>query len=421
MNENNIFLNWYKQRFTEVSEELPGDLWNNISNELDVAEVWTNVDKKLTLIEKQNIFRRRIIFTLSIASILMLVLSPISIFNGNKIKVENGIENSQNISQNIQSNSISNNSISPLKPDKKNSFNLQKTEKIKVQNNSISTNNRINNISKIDYQKPNSSSLNSDLTLNTNVLVAEKQTIDTIEKIQPKMAFLSNPIEIKMNFVDSTYNYPTKISKQKTEFYVGGIYSINNTWLLNNSTFEGLSGNSLSQTNINFTNNFGLSLGCYTNKINVELNGNFNVKQTQEYQIYDEGRYISKHIELNYSFFNISFKHIDIGYCKWLNIPYTRNIITGVNFSFLKDGNEHSNNNIEQIKSLYHNNDYGFRFGYEYEINVFKRFNASAAIISDLGLKNIFKGNTLNPDYFYRTHTATVRLNFGVKYLLFQK
>ncbi len=198
--------------------------------------------------------------------------------------------------------------------------------------------------------------------------------------------------------------------------YAGGIISGNNIWLFNQLSFNGFNSKSLEETNFNFGYAYGITCGYnFNSNFAGELNWYINSQQGQTYHRYNEGQYKTSHVKLNYSIVNFTLKHRKKGISRWFNVPKSNNLIVGINCGFLINSSDDSE--FKKTKSLYSSTDYGLRLGYEYEILAFKRIIVSSALNGDFGLKNIYKGNSLTPGSFNRTHTASLGLQLGIKYL----
>ena len=85
MKDADKFLEWYRKQFNTIVEQPPNEVWNNISKELDINDVWTKVDSKLNSIERRKILIRRSVY---VSLFLLLFLIPGSIilktFNNKK-------------------------------------------------------------------------------------------------------------------------------------------------------------------------------------------------------------------------------------------------------------------------------------------------------------------------------------------------
>jgi hypothetical protein len=544
MNKQDQFSEWYKEQFNKLNEEPPVDIWDNISDNLDIEDVWTKVDSKLDVIEKRKALAIRGLFVLSLL-LLFFVIGNVFLniykysskmtsanlgkksdkthnsrsLNDNVTTFEN--RKTEKIKSNISSSSSSSSSknlttdllvkkssdMSNLPLSKVLSKSLSNggvdtfsdktinvlvkhvnqpsqtsnlpSSKVRVNtnnsNNSIDTSSdklakalvkqinqpsQINNLS-LSKVHENNTTLNNHTDVSSgraiNALVkhgdqfgnimgdptnhVSKNTTDfNYTKVKNDSSlFVISPIStipipfkpidsivsnLEIPSMDESIYYVNPISKFHG-FYAGGICSVNNVWLLNQLTFDGLKGNSLSDTKIGMGYSYGISVGYnIVSHWSGEVNWYINSKHGQTYNIYNEGRYTSREINMNYTIINLSFKHRNEGYNYRLHAPRSNNFVIGFNAGFLKNGENKSvyelNSLSEDIGISYYSNDYGLRIGYEYEIIAFKKLIISSALLGDIGLKNIYKGYTVLPGIGINneTYTASLGVNLGIKYLI---
>lgn len=426
MKFNDQFIKWYKQKFSEFMQNPPADAWNIISDKLDIEEVWNKVDTELTSIRYRRVKTR---ITFAALSSLIVIGSFLFFINSKsnsvltaykrmnisipKYSAENTVRNTLPATHyNILENTLK--QQESFTSDKTNLPTISETS-----NQLLSSSN--SNIFHFESVKDSSILFNDKRDFaSTNNTFSPPELINTFPTIAIDLdsGYYNKPM---LNILELNSNEPNNKNEKNNTFYIGGIFSLNNTWLLNNTTIRGIIGNTLDQTKISLNNSFGLSAGySFNSKWSAELNMRLNSQQDQSYFVYNEGLFLSKQISLNYSRFNISLKHKNADYCTWLNLPFTRNLVTGINIAFLKDGKEVIGETTKQISSYYLKRDLGIRLGYEYEFILYNRLLASPAVLCDFGLLNSFKGNEVVPEYFNRTHNGALTLNFGLKYLLKQ-
>lgn len=484
---------WYKKQFNSLNTKPPVEVWNNISNKLDVQDVWKGVDSKLNFITRRKIILRSISYSLLLLFLLVFLRNYIVHYgrsgenetviankSDEKSKIKNSfVSNNHEKFQretNRQTNSSSKNNkakknqpvvynsavshtrsesqtdiLNPteLSSVKVNEFDF-KTSELKTQNESFMSNNsstektnilKTENQHFLGFNEPivtenivrDSTNIKSESTTQVAILFESKILPNTNTKnyTAELLLFPINISFIPVNISDSiipqlvlnNYNADSSdcaiqpsLSNGFHGWYVGGIVSVNNTWLFNQLAFDGLSSNSLEQTNLNFGYAYGASFGYnFNSQQTVEMNWYINSQQGQTYHLYNEGQYQTSRVKLNYSIVNLTLKHRKDGISKWFSVPKSHNLNIGINCGFLTK----SDNTMEQegTKSFYSSVDYGLRLGYEYEILAFKRIIFSSTLNGDFGLKNIYKGNSSTPGNFNRTHTASLGLQLRVKYI----
>lgn len=480
--------NWYKKQFNNLNEKPPMEVWNNISNQLDMQDVWKGVDSKLNSIARRKIIIRRTSYSLLLLLLLVFFGNYIihyrrdgenktvianksdkklemknSFASGNhqQVQRENNRQTNNSSSKNNKAenqsavyNNQSANQTGTLSPRELSSIKVSesdvKTSGLKTQSESYMSNNS-STVKTSILKTENQHTLPTNEPIVTGSIV--KDSINVKGERTTQVATLSGsnifpntntengidelllfPINISFIYVNlndsiipqlvlNNYNADSSnhviqpsLSNRFNGWYAGGIGSINNTWLFNQLAFDGLSSNSLDQTNLNFGYAYGVSFGYnFNSNYGGEINWYVNSQQGQTYHRYNEGQYQTNHVKLNYSIVNLTLKHRKDGISKWFNVPKSNNLIIGINCGFLTK----SDNDLEPkgTKSLYSSVDYGLRLGYEYEILAFKRIIFSTALNGDFGLKNIYKGNSLTPGNFNRTHTASLGLQLCIKYL----
>jgi hypothetical protein len=459
MTERDPFINWYKERFDKLNESPPEEVWNSISQNLSINEAWKGIDSKLSTRKRRKTIVRRSIYALSL--LLLLFISGNLLLNifgksiGEKVLTDNGrklnsvrlatIDNSlkQKIhftpavsdksrktfgaTTLVQSTAIS----SPTFANQ----NILKKESMKVvilsPENSLTKNTE--DIVVTNPIEPsinlNNENKNADAEIQNNIVNSKKADTNYPDPPFLPMPMFSaqlileiTPPSIALNQItasDSTLI--TNKSRTDSKFrgwYAGGINSINNVWLLNSETFSGLNNNSLNQTNINAGYAYGISAGYgFHDKWAAELNWCINSHQGQKYHVYEEGRYLSKNVSLNYTAVNLSVRQRKTSRTKWSQLIKSRGIVAGINYGYLKNAKEICGQKTEMTKDNYHSSDFGFRFGYGYEFLAYSKILFSAGIHTDIGLKNIYSGTDFIPANFDRTHNAAIGFQVGLKYL----
>ena len=431
MENNDIFTSLYKKRFNEIEENPTNDVWENISNDLDVNDMWSKIDTKLTSSAKRKSNSRKLIWGLSF--LIVLITSASIYFYNNSL-----LNNNSKLSAITLSNTDNKQKLFKEKESVKNSnielknLNNQNTIQQKnILNNEILTT-KFDTTTKANYsdftnnidQKQNIELVINNSTYENNIVLNDSVLkIDTLTNLKSKIV-LTDSIDSDNNRLtitnfDSNQIYLPNKKNLFNGIYFGGVYSFNNTWLLNNSTFDGFNSNSLNQTNICFNNTFGIVVGYnYNENWGAELSGYYNSPQSQTYYLYSEGKYQNKEVNLKYTILSIAVKHRNSSNNNWLNIPSSNNIVLGFNYGILNQAKEVIGSNSSLMDSYFYKNDFGFRLGYEYELLFINKILVSIGIFSDTGLRNVFKGSNSKPGNFNRTHTEALRLNLGIKYLI---
>lgn len=426
MKKDEQFSDWYRRQFNKLNETPPDDVWENISNELDLNDVWLSLDSNLNYLENRRKIFVRCFYLIPMLFLFIKVGDVSYLTNSNTEKLE-----SNDLATKVNENVIA------LQSNQKQSNASNFVLKEKVQNVNKSRINFINSIvvsksyplnsNANESQVANESILNQGTSQNEQIISRKDSLMNYISSIPLAYNILSENDTLKLKDVSYNLAFDSNLINKKnnkiTGFYAGGVFSLNNIWLVNNLTFDGIKGNSLNDAKIKMGYSYGVSLGYnFVNSWGAELNWYINSQQGQSYSMYNEGRYIDRHIKLDYSVINLSFKNRKQGYNCVLKAPSSKNAIFGLNFGILKSGESNSisgtNSQNENVKSSFAPIDYGVRLGYEYEIVAFKKLILSSAIIGDVGFKSIYNGSKNLPGNYSNTRTTSIGFNVGVKYLI---
>ncbi len=417
--ENEQFPDWYRKRFNELNEAPPDGVWNVVSDRLDVEEVWKGVDSKLSRIEA----RKKITSRISYSLLLLLLLGgavTFIFFPTGQISDKGPVYETKFKREKAESTDQVEKNIISAGKDTKSAILSGSIGKPSVPEHGVSTTTVHSTNSALHYSNWGSA-MNTDpvpdLSDHLSDFIPLPVTLITV--YSPDTSFLQ--ISGRDSLTPGHW-VKKEITGSFKGFYFGGVYTYKNTWLLNNSTFNGLSSGSLDQTDLHFGHAFGFSGGYYfTPKWSAELNWYFNSQQGQTYHVYNEGEYFRKQIKLDFMLFNISMKQNQAFRIIRKNLQTSDAFLTGVNFSILKVVKDESGLEPEQVRSDYSDFDYGLRIGYEYNLLFHNNILLSPALISDFGLKNIYKGNSASPGSFNRTYNASLGFNISIKYLLGRK
>ncbi|MGZ3863157.1 MAG: hypothetical protein ACXVPN_05075 [Bacteroidia bacterium] len=431
--------NWYKQEFEKIDLEPPEDVWNSIHEKLTVNEAWKGVETTLEANAERRVFIRRT----TVATLLLLLLFGFAELLLNKAKktigaraifyseIKSGMPIEQNarikeskrsirnkeVKNNLNTgtflNTVSNNPVKPgteIIPETRITINTPKKQGVA---------NSLNFKEQTEHPKTAEKQSNSG-----NLLPDAADLTEGLLSMQTKNILLSNETK-ETDFrstemiIDSAHAFVYNTGSLLRGIYFGGVYSFNNIWLLNNQTFNGFRSTGLDQTNINSGNSYGFAAGYALNthwatEVNVYLNS----QQGQTYHVYEEGRYLSKNVSLNYTVFNLSLRERNTRFIKNRKNAFSYGVIAGINYGYLRSAKNIYNEKTEITKANYHNADFGLRVGYGYELLLFRKLILSGSLQTNIGLKNIYSGTDAIPGSFNRTHTACIGAEFGLKYLL---
>jgi len=459
--KHNYFINKYKSLFQQFAEEPPADVFENISDALDIDEAWEGVST--TLDREDRVKRIKRIIRNAVALLLLLISIGgvgllITNYKSNKYftsdeeveKVvvakndastnpapDNSVKKNYKLSVlNTEKGEINDKHIDLDEPNNSNEVTKQNQTYNPVETKNNSTIQNINPAEKALEEEPievESKEVifgkdNPEIANNINNIVAQNTVkIDNnndikVSYIEPVQIFeiegenKKDSLTVENNF-SSNDIYVSEFPDQKTfllprGYYTGVTVSLNNIWMLNHDTYRGLRKNELDNTNVTIGKSYGLLAGYnFSDKWSGQVDWFIHAARGQKYTIFEKGRQYVEDIRLNYMQWNVvgKYKRPRIGQFMGAN-PISLNIVLGPYFSILRTTEENH----------YSKNDYGFHLDYEYELYL-KKFIFSLALQGDFGLKNIFTGTEIIPSHFNKTGNLTLGVNMGIKYFISQK
>jgi len=441
MQDRNKFSEWYKQRFNTIVEQPPNEVWDNISKELDINEVWNKVDSRLNRIDRRKTFVRRSAYA-SLLLLLFFISGEVIYKTYNKDEHKILIADNANDRTAAVASTNDNNSNGAGKEPTKTYANSKGATDVSKPSHK---NSKVISSSKTRKEPAVERHENNIIIAGNHTMVEEPAIVASVNTDHESKSeeFFTAPIPASLVSTDSpdplvpsfngfTVSTDSDLHSQKPEnefhgFYSGGTFSYNNIWLLNQLTLSGLKANSLNETKIGFGNAYGISAGYnFNDNIGAEMIWHINSQSGQTYSTYDEGKYETRQIKKDVSVINFIVKYRSQSYNIWLNTPKSQNILLGVNLSILKrdrsvmpaNDNDDDTDVYENIYTQYEHTSYGVMVGYEYEILAFHKIIFSSAVIGNFGVSNVFAGNKYIPESFNRTHVASLGFNIGAKYLI---
>lgn len=367
-----------------LSEEELTQIWTEISDETDIEDVWNKISVELD--NSAPLFQSPGIILRSIACLLFVLLGLVPVIKrssrnmdaghhngsieGRVAKNETGFSGFDSLMTNLASEndrilSVGGSPLATLGESNSESITLHAKENI-VRAEKIlpvaaaRTNINIDNVfmeSTIPDFKGYIQLDNSDLQL--------VSTADNLPRITvlPLRNSLIHDERLTGSYLASR---PIKNLEGKISF--GTITSFRNTWLLNSKTFDGFRPESLTTTEFVFFPDLGLSMDYRLRGLwSLHSEVYFHSTKGQKYREYIYGHYTTRDISLRYSTAALCFKR------KFLTDSYllqgaSFNMISGIYFSALHNAEQIISTVPEDIRTQYHNFDFGFWLGGEIEI-----------------------------------------------------
>ena len=419
------FLNRYKNKFDQLNSAPPNDAWENISNELDLDEVWQEINFELNKKDK----RKTIAKTALALALLISLVSGLLFLNDKQV--------ADNKTKGVYKNPIASN----LKKEKVN-LNTITTDK------TVENTGTYNKNSETKIERPSSTPVITTIisskekeapsTIKNNVLVtstenthlnatANNEKNNVMQTIAPIVVFIKINDDERIDYLinkplnDTAYKKTTAYNKYSDpdvrSFIVGAAFANANTWLLNNDTYSGLKAGTLNKTIFSFGKSYNVLVGYnISNSFCLQAEWVINNTHNQNYIDYEKGHRISKDLKVDYTQLNVLIKKKHrVDYFK--NKLHTSfNYIAGLNYSYVKTFTQQTNETINSVKNEYQKNQYGLILGLEYQIFIRRVWIISSGIRTNMGLQNIYKGDGYLPSDFNKTYDSSLGLNVGISY-----
>ncbi len=424
--------NKIKDSFENAESKAPEHAWNNINKQLNIDNVWTRVSRALTL-DRYFFWFKRFGIGLSAVALLFFVANYFNTNNDNisellPINNRSEIDNTREV--------YSENVVTPYTSKIENTVKEEKilnklNEEVIVSDyttpvtpeSNISENNNIEeNTPEIIIDEPikaedpaytiseNYSALATDSSETTDVNLIEED----IEKITPKPAVLIAYSDDKNDFEEPEDYFSDEKPKSKPYFFVGLISSYNRTSLMNSNLRQSKDGSSLILSNPTYGANYGVMAGYgISPKSSILTEFYFKNGYKQSISGYEEGRFYTSRTELNYMTLTLLYER------KIPNLLFATNsnfvVKAGGYYSSLRSNSEYLNDKLQTTRSDYENDDYGVRllFGQQKDI---RKFIIDYGLNSSYGLKNTYKGNELIPGKFNKTNNFYVGLYLNLRF-----
>ena len=417
----------------QMNHEEQDELWEEISTELDIGEVWNGISRDLEIVMPVNTSSGIIVKSIAVVLIILISLIPEekaimdSDVNQAVILIENSLNEQSEEHITIKpgdfdsGGQLHEDNSSPVLSS---SFDISEDDNETSLEDITSTGFTEGAVIPLSNEDVTKVSAFSDMS-DSNLVVFPKNI--PIEKSSFQVTLIPVDMGIfkelyKTDFDRLKINDNSSISEfllSKTDsrrFSVGLITLFKNTWLLNHETFNGLKSESLNSTMLVFSQDIGLSLNYSLNKNwFLQADGYLYSDTGQEYLEYIYGNYIRKKITLRYSTIALSLKNKFIGSGRFMD-RYSVNLLAGPYLSFLHFANQKINTDIENVGSQYRKFDLGVRLGGEIELNLSDHVSVAPGLFVSLGIPNIYEGDGIIPGYLRRTHNGSAGFHFIIYY-----
>ncbi len=401
------FLKWYKNKVESGEEEPPPELWDNIQNDLDIDLVYQRLEKSLER-DRREVWLWRataaagILLLLATGTLLLFfpgqepqmareeqsqspkndtlrVIEPVLTSEGKEIRMATLERQPVQIkSQEEEHDDISTTLILPVPESEKNALPRESS-----QQGFAAFEHEFENIPQPSYHLPEVE----------------------YTPVTPRLAMEERP-----SLPEDLYQ-PEEKDGPFSKFTVAVNGEIANTWLINNKTIEGMDPDEFTATRATFTDNYGLGLETNLSE-RWDLIGQLSLtrQQSQNYQEYIQGQYVSNNINLEY--FDVVLRTRYYPFRKNMNHAFSAGVYNG----FLKSASRKTGQETHDVASEYTDTDFGIIAGYEYRAYLSDHITLGTGIFLRSGLKNVFAGNQMISSNLNQSYNTSVNFSLSVGY-----
>lgn len=417
------FNEWYKNNFEQLREEPPADVWDNIQSELDLEEVWTRVDHRLTLSDRYAALRK---WSYGIAAALLITAGGMWMRNSLSSEAPMAQKASRHELSLVTlpataaiveaSSSGSADPVSaPVEPGRQEAA-LSVKEKRKSPRGSYAF-----STGRGDGALTSSMAMGTPHGVNdVPGMENKREHIDPVPGL-PALFLTENSKEQALASVLDLSLSPDSLIAAKIPkgFSIGAAISYNNTWIMNSTTYAGLKSKGLYSSRVSLAGAYGLSASYDINSFWGMEATITDLTQRQVYSYYNRsGEYKEKANTLEY--FQLAFlvkkrKPVITGnHFKGL----TRTLAIGPALRKLYSATDETNGSLKGASYQYAKNDYGLLLAYGYDIPVRKKLLLQPGVTAYVGIKDISRGRGTEPSHFNRTHNLSIGAQLTARYIL---
>jgi hypothetical protein len=420
----------YQKQVAESKETAPFDLWPEISQKLDVEEIWDNVSANL---DKDK--RKKLIWIYaSWAAVFFGVAFLGSLFFvelSNKTRQERELASEQpvDISPQIEDVDTIGDSVNMPKSavsDDSMQTRLSEEPSFALQAAIESTKNDHEIFSANGMDKRSQELIVQPFTETTLMLAMhdgfEPEYIDFIQL---------EPIPVSFPAINTDFSPIGSFDKPEGGLLAlsgaqglsfGLTTAIKNTWLFNQETFDGFNVNVPGETNLKFFPDLGVNIRYhFSPQWAFETSAFFSSKTGQSYNQFIYGRFTQKEIALNYM-------QIELHASRKSKRTFNNNskviqprTSVGIYLAKLNSASETIAGEREKVIYRYNGNDYGFILGQDFDINLGNNLSLSPGLMLKWGLQNVYSGEANIPASLKATFNRSIEFRLSVDYNLNRK
>ncbi len=377
------FTKWYRKTVESANTEPPPEVWEEIQNELDLDNVWQEIEKELPAAGR----RRMLISMAAAASIIILIGLGTILF------------------MTFQNQTIDGLVSDIISPD----------DLIEYSNPAPAIRTDIATITPFPPVRhvPGDAIVNETHTDSRRFL-----PVSPLNRI-PFTGLISEP-QVNETPLAATLVLPFGETNESTgrNFIANGFYAglsghLANTWLVNNKTLQGLKSDEFTSSLPSFGYSVGITAGRkITQTFDIQAEIHLISLAQQNYNEYLHGKYVNNNMQFSYSSLSLSGKW----YFNTTDQHGRHSILFGAYKGFLRNVTQRINEETLSLSHEYDRGDYGIVAGYEYLHPFGNGLSIGTGLQSRFGLNNIFSGNDIIPGYLNRTRNASINITISLRY-----
>lgn len=413
----------------------PTEVWQNITNGLDINEVWNSLETQLdlnqvwddvteTIGHTHQIIRYDQFSNIASAAILLLSLSygylSITINTSNVSKLspiltesafvspnQDQLNTASNANQSNQVNSDLNTDSSPNSVD--NGLNETSIEQNTAEEN-IAPNQLLAEMVRIELAD------NEGLNRNTFASIAFE---NSLLKSRLNQGLVTTATGFRADSLLAYSKIPTNVNVPP-KWYIGLTGGIKNNWLINSKTINNFSSESLNSTDFDINAEYGILGGYHLNKnFAIQLEAYIYSGEGQRYHEYVGGNYLPTSVDLNYQKVELLLKKKNYRLAS-IQRKLNTNYLFGVFLGHLRKASENIGGEKASLDDSFSRYNVGIIVGYELSYHISEFLSINPSIRVRYGLNSIYNSDPSETNFLRSSKTASVGLNVGVHYSIFK-
>lgn len=379
------------------------DVWGRVENQLDIDEVWSNVARNMDTAEKFEFYEK-----MAYVPLLLFLM-----FFGYQPKLYNNQDA-------LRWSQITKNDIEQLAAVEEDRLEMPASQNI--DNSTNSSEEKIYRTSTMDESQDVILSAANERIL-YYLSSMDNLGAEPLEGISFKKEYLDMAVQ-PLNSMEEEDEERIVIEPERRgrRFFIGPGVALKNSWLINYKTIQGYE-------NLDLVNASAVMAGDMSIQAGLELAPRWMLQADamlysgvgQGYGEYVLGQYVNREIKLSYTGLQLAakFNQSAVSYASY---TMNKNWMLGAYAFGLTNAKEKQFWHIDElehqieVKDFYRPVDLGLVIGYEFELFTKAGISLSSGVQFRYGMNNVFGGDEVIPGQFKRTNTASVGLNTALRF-----